>query len=392
MGPRSPSNTLMLKWNENVAPNTGGNDKHNPLVSMMLSDNKSYNTNLLASVYMEVKPVSWFTYKITPSVDAAFSRVKNWTPSYESGVRSVPQAQLDENFYEGVGLSLENQITFSNSFGLHNITATAVHHIRRSDGNSLQVRALGFPYENLNTVGMSFADGREVNGFYTPFASESYLGRLIYDYDSKYLITASVRRDGNSRFGPVNRWGTFPSVSAAWKINEDFLQSIDEISMLKLRVGWGQTGNSNIGNFQYQSVLDQFSQFSPVFGVNQVLVPALNVIHSTGNPSIRWEAASMTNFGLDLNLLADKWQFSADYYIKNQDDLLVRRSLSLMFGRQPGAGDPWVNLGEVQNRGFEFSALYRKREGDFHYNVSANLTTVKNEVKYIPTELIQGQQ
>jgi TonB-dependent starch-binding outer membrane protein SusC len=389
-GPQVPFEYTDAEGNEEVAPNTGGNDKHNPMVSMMLSDNKSHNTNLLASIYMEVKPVSWFTYKITPSVDAAFGRMKNWTPSYESGVRSVPQAQLDENFYEGVGLSLENQVTFSNSFGLHNITATAVHHIRRSDGNSLQVRALGFPYENLNTVGMSFADGREVSGFYTPFASESYLGRIIYDYSSKYLITASIRRDGNSRFGPVNRWGTFPSVSAAWKINEDFLQSIDEISMLKLRVGWGQTGNSNIGNFQYQSVLDQFSQFSPVFGANQVVVPALNVIHSTGNPSIRWEAASMTNFGLDLNLFADKWQFSADYYIKNQDDLLVRRSLSLMFGRQPGAGDPWVNLGEVQNRGFEFSALYRKREGVFHYNISANMTTVKNEVKYIPTELIQA--
>jgi TonB-dependent starch-binding outer membrane protein SusC len=93
------------------------------------------------------------------------------------------------------------------------------------------------------------------SGNYSPFASESYLGRLIYDYNSKYLITASIRRDGNSRFGPANRWGSFPSVSAAWKINEDFLKSIDEISMLKIRAGWGMTGNSNIGNFQYQSVL-----------------------------------------------------------------------------------------------------------------------------------------
>lgn len=381
--PNNPGDTL-------VVLNTGGNDKHHPTVSMALSDNVTHNTNILASVYLQVKPVEWFTYKITPSVDASFTRMKNWTPSYESGVRSVPQAQLDENYFEGINLSLENQITFANSFGRHNVTATAVHHIRRFDGNNLQIRAIGFPYESLNTVGMSFEDGRQTGGFYTPFASESYLGRLIYDYDSKYLLTASLRRDGNSRFGPANRWGTFPSVSAAWKLNEDLLPGIQDISMLKLRFGWGQTGNSNIGNFQYQSLIDPFSNFSPVFGVNQSLTPALNVVHSTGNPSIRWEAAEMTNFGVDLSLLEDKFMFSAEYYIKRQDNLLVRRSLSLMFGRVPGAGDPWVNLGEVENRGFEFSALMRKREGSFHYNIGASLTTVKNEVVFIPTELIEG--
>lgn len=389
-GPQVTYEYVNPEGNTDVVANTGGNDKFNPLVSMMLSDNKSVNNNLLASIYMEVKPVSWLTYKVTPSVDAGFSRSKNWMPAYESGVRSVPQAELSEDFYEGVGLSLENQLTFNNRFGLHNITATAVHHVRKSEGNSVNVSAIGFPYESLNTISMSFEDGRQVQGYYSPFTSESYLGRIIYDYDSKYLITASIRRDGNSRFGPTNRWGTFPSVSAAWKVNEDLLRSVEQISMLKLRGGWGMTGNSNIGNFQYQSVLDGFSQFSPVFGVNQQMVPALNVIHSTGNPSIRWEAAKMLNFGLDLNLFADKIQLSADYYIKDQNDLLVRRPLSLMFGRQPGAGDPWVNLGEVQNRGFEFSGSYRKMEGDFHYIISGNMTTIKNEVKYIPGELISG--
>ena len=381
--PENPGDTLTVF-------NTGGNDKHNPVVSMALSDYTTYSTNILANVYMEVQPVSWLTYKITPSVDASFTRFKNWLPSYESGVRSVPQAQLFENYIEGITVSLENQLTFANSFGRHNVTATAVHHVRRYEGNNLQVTATGFPYENLNTVNMSFDDGRNALGFYNPFASESYLGRVIYDYDSKYLLTASIRHDGNSRFGPENRWGSFPSVSAAWKIDEDFLQGVEEISMLKLRVGWGRTGNSNIGNFQYQSLMDPFTNFSPVFGVNQTVAPAINVIHSTGNPTIRWEAAEMTNVGIDLSLLDDKIQFSTDYYIKDQNDLLVRRSLSLMFGRQPGPGDPWVNLGEVQNRGFEFSTLFRNREGMLHYNISASLTTVKNEVKYLPTELIQG--
>ncbi len=371
-----------------IVANTGFNDKPNPRGPMEIGDLRSFNTNFLASFYVEVKPFSWLTFRTTPSVDGGFSRSKNWVPAFDLGVRSRPQANLDENFYEGVNLSLENQVTFNNQFGLHNITATAVHHVRKNEGNSVQVAAVGFPYENLNVIAQSFEDGRQVQGYYSPFTSESYLGRIIYDYDNKYLLTASIRHDGNSRFGPANRWGTFPSLSLAWKVNEDFLTGIDQISMLKLRAGWGKTGNSDIGAFQYQSVLDNFTQFSPIIG--GVLVPALNVVHSFGNPSIRWEAAEMLNFGVDLNLYRNRIQFTADYYIKNQNDLLVRRPMPSTFGRVSGAGDPWVNLGEVQNRGFEFSGMFRQMEGDFNYIISGNLTTIKNEVKYLPGEILTG--
>lgn len=368
--------------------NTGGNDKHNPRAHTEYGDIRSYNTNLLANIYLEVRPLSWLTFKTTPSVDASFSRSKNWMPAYDAGVRSKNQASLNENFTEGYTLSLENQVTFNETFGEHNITATAVQHIRKRESNYIDALANGFPYENLNTIIASLEDGRQVSGGYNPFASESYLGRIQYDYQGKYLLNASIRRDGNSRFGPANRWGTFPSLSLAWKLNEDFLTNVNDISLLKLRAGWGMTGNSSIGNFQYQSEIDPFRNFSPVLGEDQSLIPALNVIHSFGNPAIKWEAAEMLNMGIDINFLADKIQFNVDYYIKNQDDLLVKRPMPQAYGRVSGAGDPWVNLGEVQNRGFEFNGLYRKREGDFHYTIGANLTTVKNEVKYIPGELI----
>ena len=367
--------------------NTGFNDKPAPRGPMEFGDLRSFNNNILANIYVEVQPVSWLTFRTLPSVDAGFNRTKNWVPAFDLGVRSRGQANLDENFNEYVNLSLENQVTFSNRFGLHNITATAVHHVRRNEGNSVQVLATGFPYEQLNVIAQSFEDGRQVQGFFNPFNSEAYLGRLIYDYDSKYLLTASIRRDGNSRFGPGNRWGTFPSVSVAWKIDEDFLTGVDQISMLKLRAGWGQTGNSNIGAFEYQSVIDPFNQFSPVIGGR--VVPALNVVHSFGNPTIRWEAAEMYNLGIDLNMFMNRLQLSAEYYIKNQDDLLVKRPMPSTFGRVSGAGDPWVNLGEVQNRGFEFNAMLRQMTGDFNYIISGNLTTIKNEVKYVPGEIIR---
>ncbi len=376
---------------DTTATNTGTNEKINPAGPLELGDLRNFYTNILASVYLEIQPAEWLTYRVTPSVDANFARQKHWLPSFDLGIRSNAQANLDENFSESRNLSLENQVTFSGELGLHNIIATAVHHVRNNQTNNIQGVAAGFPYENLNTLSMGDYNGRIVYGAYIPFRSESYLARLIYNYDRKYLLTASLRRDGNSRFGEAFRWGTFPSVSVAWQVNRDFLQNVETISMLKMRAGWGRTGNSAIGNFQYQSVISPFQFFSPVFGADQTVAEALNVLYGFGNPGIRWEAAEMLNFGVDLNLLADRIQMSAEYYIKNQDDLLVRRPLSAAYGREVGGGDPWVNLGEIQNRGFDITATYRKFEGNFNYILSANFTSVINEVKYLPVnEIISG--
>ena len=168
-------------------------------------------------------------------------------------------------------LSIENQLTFAESFGSHNLTVTGVQHARTFNGYSSNVRASGFEYENLNTL-QNANSYDNVTGYITPVRWSSYLGRVMYDYSGKYLLTASMRWDGNSRFGPGNRWGTFPSASAAWKLNEDLLPNVDAIDMLKLRAGYGKTGNSNIGNFQYEANLSTYSQFSPVFGVSQSVV------------------------------------------------------------------------------------------------------------------------
>lgn len=389
-GPQIPYEYVMPNGQMEIVNNTGYNDKINPMAPIEMGDYQSYSKNILANIYIEAAPFKWLTFRTMPSVDVTFGRTKNWLPAFDLGVRSKNQAQLSESYFETVSYSWENQLTYGNTFGKNNFKATVVHNMRKVDGNNLDASAQGFPYEQLNVIGQSYEEGRQVRGYYYPFTSASYLGRIMYDYSGKYLLTASLRYDGNSRFGSENRWGNFPSISAGWKINEDFLSDIDEISMLKLRFGWGKTGNSNIGYFQYQSLMDNFNQFSPVFGVDQRLVPALNVLNSFGNPSIKWEAAEMMNFGIDLNMFENQFQFSAEYYIKNQDDLLVKAPMSAAYGRISGMGDPWVNLGELQNRGFEFTGLYQKMKGIFNYNVSANFTTFKNEVKYIPGEILSG--
>lgn len=387
-GPQIPYEYMMPDGTYDFVVNTGYNDKKNPLAPMEIADKMDYSNKVLGSIYLQIRPFNGLSLQTMPSFDAVFFRRKNWIPAYDLGVRSKYQAELVEHYSEAITLSIENQITYSNIFNNHSITATAVHHRRKSTENRIEARALGFPYEQLNVMSQSYESGRHVMGFLHPFASESFLARIIYDYRGKYLLTASLRRDGNSRFGPENRWGTFPSVSAGWKINEDFFTDIEQINLIKLRFGWGKTGNSGIGNFQYMSLLDGFNNFSPVFGLEQRMVPALNVIHSMGNPYIKWEAAAMSNFGLDINLFNNHLQITAEYFIKNQNDLLVRIPMSAAYGRVAGGGDPWVNLGELQNKGFEFSGLYRNMGGDFRYAVSANLSTLKNKVKYIPGEII----
>ncbi|MGC9343461.1 MAG: SusC/RagA family TonB-linked outer membrane protein, partial [Bacteroidales bacterium] len=372
--------------------NTGGNDKTNPVAEAAIPDNKGYSNNFLGNIYLEFEPVDWLQYRVSGSFTGGTFRSKNWTPRYDLGVRENPQASLSENFSESYTLQLENQITFNQTFGDHSITATAVHQVRRNDGANISGTANGFPYENLNVFSQALEDGKILNGGYTtPFRMESYLARVIYDYRGKILFTGSIRRDGVSRFGPDNRWGNFPSASVAYKINEDFLQNVPQINMLKLRLGWGKTGNSNIGNFLYEDFLTPPNQFSPVFGDPNSMVTGTYIFYSFANPNIKWEASAMTNIGVDINALDNKIQATLEYYIKNTDNLLVEVPVSLIFGRANDGSNPFSNLGEIQNRGLESNITYKNYDGGFKYSVTLNLTTFKNTVKYLPvSEITSG--
>ena len=373
------------------ALNTGGNDKPNPVAPLEIAELWNTTTRVLGSIYLEISPFEWLKFKTTPSADITNYHTRDWFPSFESGVRERPQSTLDENFGDNMTLSIENQLTFNKAFGEHNLTITGVHHARSFNGYSSNVQVSGFEYEQLNTIHNS-KYGEEgfapvLSGYYTPVRWVSYLGRIIYDYSGKYLLTASVRRDGNSRFGPGNRWGTFPSASAAWKLNEDLLPNVDAIDMLKVRAGYGMTGFSEIGNFRYEALMSKFSDFSPVFGTDQQVAPALNELYEFGNELIQWESSAMTNIGVDVSLFRNRLSATAEYYIKNTDNLIVRRSVSDVFGK---IGNPFVNLGKIQNRGFEFNASFRNMEGDFNYEFSGMLTTIKNEVIDLPETYFSG--
>ncbi|RUT78011.1 SusC/RagA family TonB-linked outer membrane protein [Ancylomarina longa] len=191
------------------------------------------------------------------------------------------------------------------------------------------------------------------------FASTSYV------YDNKYMVTANVRADASSRFSENNRWGYFPSVSAGWKISdEDFLSDVDWLSNLKLRASWGKLGNQEIDDYAYLTLV---SQVDGVVKTNRF-----------GNPDLKWESSTQSNFGVDVGLFNNKLAMSAEYFVKNTSDILLPISLPSVVG---DVAPTIVNAGEVSNKGFEFSLDYRNSDKAFKYNINANIATLTNNVE-----------
>ncbi len=211
------------------------------------------------------------------------------------------------------------------------------------------------------------------SGIATEWGLLSYFAQAGYNYKSRYVLNASVRRDGSSRFGKENRYGIFPAVSAAWNISdESFFKNVDFISHAKIRASWGQLGNQEIGIYPYSSLVETGNLVYP-FG-DQIATGAKLV--ESGNDKIKWETTTQSDIGLDLSFLEDRISLLADYYVKRTNDILVRVPLP----QTAGAFDPpYVNAGTVDNKGFELAFNYRKA-GPFTYEIGANIATVNNKV------------
>jgi len=212
------------------------------------------------------------------------------------------------------------------------------------------------------------------SGIATEWGLLSYFGQFGYNYKSRYIFNASVRRDGSSRFGKGNKYGIFPAVSVAWNISdESFFKNISLISHAKLRASWGQLGNQEIGIYPFSSLVETGVLVYP-FGDH--IVTGAKVVE-TGNEKIKWETTTQTDIGLELSFLEDRISLLADYYIKRTEDILVRVPLP----QTAGAFDPpYVNAGTVENKGIELSLNYRKSDGSIGYEIGANIATVNNKV------------
>ncbi len=203
----------------------------------------------------------------------------------------------------------------------------------------------------------------------------SYFARASYNFDERYMIQATVRRDGSSRFGSNNHWATFPSVSAGWNImNEHFLEAQRPwLNNFKLRASWGKNGNENIGNFQYIALAASGNNY--VFGKDGHVVIGTKPTQ-LANPDLKWEESEQTDIGIDLGFLSNRITFSADWYVKNTNGMLMTMSLPQYVGEAIPVG----NVGKMRNSGLEMDLGYRQSFGEFSFRINANASYLRNKL------------
>lgn len=275
-----------------------------------------------------------------------------------------------------------SQFTYRKKFGDHNLNALAGFQQEHNGGDNLNASRKQFPTNLLRELNAGPADGQTNSGTSSEWGIRSFYGNVNYDYKDKYLLGGSLRYDGTSRLPENSRWGLFYSLSGAWRISaENFLKDASWLNDLKLRASWGELGNQNIGTYPYQATLDSRPY---VFGGN---VNNGYAASSLVDPNLTWETTRVLDLGINLTVLNNKLNVTADWFNKYTFDILRSSQVPLWLGLNA----PVINNGAVRNKGFEFSVQYNDRiNKDFSFNVSANLQAYKNSLEKFGKKEIGG--
>lgn len=361
-------------------PNRGSTFGSNPVAIANLQDIQNQNIRIRGNLWSEVQILRSLTYRLNLGLDASsdnytFLRKEgNWTQN-----QPHDPAIYNENragFTDGL---IENTLSFDETFGQHSIKALAgqtYQHINYSQiwgtKRNIPSNAAGEYYSVLDQ-----GDNAQLGGYEQEAVLLSYLGRIEYSFADRYLLNAVVRRDGTSRLAPAHRWGTFPSVSGAWRISEENFFTAPWVSDLKIRASYGKLGSSNIGYWDHMNLINIFPTIvMGADGEEQILPGATQV--RLANQDLRWEILTQQNYGFDAGFFNNRLMLTAEYFISVTDDVLTNMPIPRTTGHD--GTNPFVNAASLKNSGFEFSATYRESQRPLNYYVTANLTTLRNEV------------
>ncbi len=380
-----------------LAPNSGvGIEVINPLAQIEDSYNKAWVNKFSGSYGLNYSFLEHFSVESRIQFNEAKVTSKVYTPEVFYGNSKVfNNGDLEDDINNsGVfeGEQTYKDYTFDafvkyeqNINDIHDIKLLLGTSVYRSQGiNNVSLTGFGANGNSLSNVNVdeadSFQDNLELSNAPRQFFDDrllSYFSRLQYNYKSKYLFSAVLRRDGSSNFGPENKFGFFPSGSLGWVASEEtFLKDSDVINFLKFRASYGIIGNARIGSFGFVSTMSGEGVY--VFDDALAFGSAEGTL---ANPQVRWEKQKPLDFGVDMKLF-NKIDITADYFSKTTEDLLIRAEVSGILGvSAPGSGVPTINAGTILNEGLEFSIAYKERvSDDFKFAVSYNFTTLKNEV------------
>ncbi|MCF8364586.1 MAG: TonB-dependent receptor [Bacteroidales bacterium] len=351
----------------------------NPLAKLSLEQGETKSNNIFGNIYAKIKPVKNLTFTTRAGIDYTEQRYTTWYPTYWfSGERNNTTPNTRDNRNTWSTWLWENFATYDMKFDKHNVSILAGTSAQSYTSNYLN--SISGPMfvedDNYAQHGNVEIDGK-ISGTNEVKNLNSYFGRASYNYSGKYMLDVAIRADGSSLFAANNKWGYFPSVAAGWIVTEEDFFNSGIIDFFKVRASWGQNGSlSNLGPDQFRSLITTAGIKYPKPGGGYYTGAEPELL---ANPELTWETSEQIDLGIDMRFLEGKLTFSADYFNKKTIDLLTPGSPPLSVGNNA----PFVNAGDVVNKGFEFELGWREMQGDFKYNIGVNLTTIKNEVTYL---------
>lgn len=356
----------------------------NPIGPTELNKSQTDGYNFLANLTAELTFTKWLKFKSTFGYDAKFWFIDNFTPKYNWKPTPTEETSRYKSDNKSFTYLWDNYFLFDHTFAeKHRVGLMAGMSAQWNTNDYLNAQKNVFMFDNVHEMD----NGEEmyaIGGNETEWALLSYMARVNYSYEDRYLLTATIRRDGSSRFGKKHRWGTFPSVSVAWRASQEkWFPKNDYINDLKVRAGYGVTGSqASVGNYSY---LASYNTSVYPFGISSGNQTAL-VSSTLANPYIYWEEVAQTNIGFDASLFNSRVMFSFDAYLKETRDMLVKASIPITSGFEDTT-TTYTNAGKVRNQGIEMSLHTINLTGELGWETNLTATYNKNKIKDLNSDV-----
>lgn len=356
----------------------------NPIGPTELNKSQTDGYNFLANLTAELTFTKWLKFKSTFGYDAKFWFIDNFTPKYNWKPTPTEETSRYKSDNKSFTYLWDNYFLFDHTFAeKHRVGLMVGMSAQWNTNDYLNAQKNVFMFDNVHEMD----NGEEmyaIGGNETEWALLSYMARVNYSYEDRYLLTATIRRDGSSRFGKKHRWGTFPSVSVAWRASQEkWFPKNDYINDLKVRAGYGVTGSqASVGNYSY---LASYNTSVYPFGISSGNQTAL-VSSTLANPYIHWEEVAQTNIGFDASLFNSRVMFSFDAYLKETRDMLVKASIPITSGFEDTT-TTYTNAGKVRNQGIEMSLHTINLTGELGWETNLTATYNKNKIKDLNSDV-----
>ncbi|SFE01095.1 TonB-linked outer membrane protein, SusC/RagA family [Chitinophaga sp. CF118] len=377
LAPNIPVKNPDGSWGGATVNEFGGNAKYAPLNPVAIA-------NLVSNNYKKTGGLGGASAEIGIIKGLIFRTSFNGNFEYADGAKFIPTYQLGYNVNEKASLSINNNrnfywnlnelLQYNKDLGKHSIGVMISHEAQSWNSQGFSAMRTGFASNDIQSLNLGDALGQTTGSYKSSGALESYLGRVNYTYNNKYILQVAGRTDGSSNFGVDNRWGFFPSVSGAWRISEEsFMKQIPFINELKIRAEYGTTGNNGSGGAQYSALNAVTTAWGAGFRTGQY-----------GNANLQWESTETKNIGFNLSVLKDRIQLEGDFYIKKTNNLLMPNPLPAYMGTQ-GEGAinaPTVNIGAMQNKGFglTLNTVNINNLNGFTWRTNFNVSAFKTKI------------